>query len=115
MKDKQPMPEERRRFPRVMAPIFYRTPRIFSPKRRITNISSGGVRIYSDEQLKPGKRLEIEFFLPNGISIVAIARVVWIEELPAGAEARYDVGLEFLDLPPETIKELGGILKDAEK
>jgi hypothetical protein len=111
MKEEKKPQEERRRFRRVMAPIFYRAPRIFSPRHKITNISLGGVRIYSDEPLKVGKRLEIEFFLPENISVTAMARVVWIEELPAGASARYDVGLEFIDLPPHTVKELESVLE----
>lgn len=111
MKEEDKLRQERRRFRRVMAPIFYRNPRLFSRKHEITNISLGGVRIYSDEHLEVGKRLEIEFFLPDNVSIVAVAKVVWIEELPADAEARFDVGLEFIDLPSHAVKELESVLK----
>lgn len=103
---------DRRRFPRVMAPVFYRSPRIFSQRRRVSDISPGGVRIYSDKRLEKGKRLEIEFFLPNGYSVVAIVRVVWIKELPSGSEGHYDVGLEFIHLPPIAIDELKSVLKN---
>lgn len=115
MSDKEPAIKDRRRFPRVMAPIFYRTPRFLSAKRRVSNISAGGVRIYSDERLKVGKRLEIEFFLPNGLSITAIARVVWIDELPPNSDSLYDVGLEFINLPPHATKELEAVLKNTSK
>jgi len=103
---------ERRRFPRVTVPVFYRSPRIFSPKRRVSDISPGGVRIYSDERLEEGKRLEIEFFLPSGYSVVAIARVVWVKELPPGSEGLYDVGLEFIHLAPIAFDELKSALKN---
>jgi hypothetical protein len=114
MSNQEKRQAERRRFPRVMAPIFYRSPRIFSPKRKITNISLGGVRIYSDEPIEVGKRLEIEFFLPEDVSIIAIVRVVWIEKLPPDARAPYDVGLEFIDLPPHALKELESVLESAQ-
>lgn len=104
---------ERRRFPRVTAPVFYRTPRLFSPKRKVSNISPAGVRIYSDEPLEEGKRLEIEFFLPSGYSVVAIARVIWTKELPPDAKGRFDVGLEFIHIPPIVINELKSVLKKA--
>jgi len=103
---------ERRRFPRITAPVFYRPPRIFSPKRRVTNISPAGVRIYSDKYFQEGKRMEIEFFLPNGYSVVGIARVVWIKELPPGSKAAYDVGLEFIHLPAMAVDEIKSVLKD---
>lgn len=103
--------EERRRFPRVTAPVFYRSPRVFSPKQKVSNISPAGVRIYSDDPLEEGKRLELEFFLPSGSSMVAIARVVWIKELPPDYEGKYDVGLEFIQLPPVGVDELKSVLK----
>lgn len=103
---------ERRRFPRVRAPVFYRSPRILSPKRRIADISPSGVRIYSDKHFEEGKRLEIEFFLPTGYSVVTIARVVWIKKLPPDSEGLYDVGLEFIHVPPPAINELKSLLKN---
>lgn len=104
--------KERRRFPRVTAPVFYRSPRIFSPKRRVTDISPAGVRIYSDKYFEEGTRMEIEFFLPNGYSVIGIAQVVWIKELPPGSKAAYDVGLEFIHLPAAAIDEIKSVLKD---
>lgn len=103
---------DRRRFPRVKAQVYYRPASILKARHRISNISLGGVRIYSDERLKKGKRLEIELFLPSGHSIEAIARVVWIKELPPDSKARFDVGLEFISLPPNAMQELKLILED---
>jgi len=70
---------ERRCFPRVMVPVYYRSPRILTKKRQVSNISLAGVRIYSDEYINEAERLELEFFLPNGFSVKALARVVWIK------------------------------------
>ena len=102
---------DRRRYPRVMAPVFYRSPRLVSAKRKVTNISPVGVRVYSDKPLEIGKQLEIEFFLPNGNSIESVASVVWIIKLPAGSEAMYEVGLKFTDLSPSATDELKSILE----
>jgi hypothetical protein len=37
--------------------------------------------------------------------------VAWIDELPDGSPARFDVGLEFLDVPEEMVSRLGAILQ----
>jgi len=71
------------------------------------------VRIYSDEPLKEGKGVQIELDLPSGKSAKATARVVWIEVLPPGSEARFDVGLEFLVISNEAIDELQSISENA--
>jgi len=105
--------QERRRFPRVMAPVYYRSPRILRAKNRVSNISLGGIRIFSDKELKIGKNLEIEIFLPGGDSVSATTRVVWIKPLPPEAEALYDVGLEFISLPPEHQEALKTVLDDS--
>lgn len=103
--------EQRRRFPRVTAPVFFRSPRMFSPKRRVSDISPNGVRIFSDDYLEAGRRLEIELFLPNGLSVEAIVRVVWTSERDPGSDSCYDVGLEFLRLSPSAaMDELKSVL-----
>ena len=107
---------QRRRHPRLKAPILYNPPRFFGParivsqKRQISDISIGGVRIYSDEQLMEGKGLQLELFLPLKQAIRATARIVWVKKLPPGSEARYDVGLEFMHLPLPAMDELKSML-----
>lgn len=78
----------------------------------MSDLSLGGVRIYSDEWHNVGELLELEFFLPGGSLIEAIGRVVWIKEMPSRAEALYDVGLEFVELSDAAIKKLKGVLKN---
>jgi c-di-GMP-binding flagellar brake protein YcgR len=104
---------ERRRFPRVKAEVYYREPRVAPLKRPIYDISLGGVRIHCDEKLKKNQQLELEFFLPNGYVLVAIARVVWIRELPEGSNAVYAVGMEFMHLNPDAAGELQKFLSSA--
>ena len=97
---------EKRQFPRLKAPSFFRSPSIFGPRGRIMNISLGGFRVYSDSYLKKGRRLEIEIFLSREKSIEALARVVWIRNLPQGSDALYDIGVEFIKLPHDAFHDL---------
>lgn len=103
---------ERRSFPRVTAPVFFRVPRLFTPKRRVADISPRGIKIFSNEYVPVGKRLEVELFLPSGTSVEAIARVVWIKELAPDSDASYDIGLEFIRLTPSAaLADLQSILE----
>jgi len=107
------MPDaERRRFPRLEAPAYFRTPSIFGPRGAVSNISLGGMRVYSDVEFRGGQRLEIEVFPPGAASLVLLAGVVWCQELPADSAARFDVGLEFIDLAPESVERLRQVLRD---
>lgn len=108
---------DKRRYPRVKARVLYTQPRYFGPprilgqRREISNISPGGARIYSDELLVKGKTVQIELELLSRKIVSALARVVWIDELPPGSEARYDVGLEFIYLPSGAVNELQALLE----
>jgi c-di-GMP-binding flagellar brake protein YcgR len=101
---------ERRRYERVTIPVSYRISGLSTAKRPVLNMSLGGVRIDCDENLDIGQMLELEFFLPNGITIEASARVVWIKKLPPGSEALYDVGMEFQSLSDVAVLELDAVL-----
>jgi c-di-GMP-binding flagellar brake protein YcgR len=101
---------ERRRYERVTIPVSYRISGLSTAKRSVLNMSLGGVRIDCDENLDIGQMLELEFFLPNGISIEVSAKVVWIKRLPPGSEAFYDVGMEFQRLSEVAVLELDAVL-----
>jgi len=104
---------DRRRFARVKAPVYYRPASVFGMSSQASNISLAGVRIYSNKPLKKGQALEIELLLPNGNSLKAIVRVVWISALPLGSEALYDVGLEFLNIADDVIPKLQSVLEES--
>lgn len=101
----------RRQFPRVMAPVLYRSVTTSGSKHEISNISLGGVRIFSNERIRKGKRLEIELFLPKGHSLTVTAQVVWVKPLPKGSASPFDMGLEFISLPRNAMKELKTVLE----
>ena len=110
--------ENRRQFKRVHAPVYCR-PMGFSlnflqPKQRPLDISLGGMRIYSDEPIKKGNKLELELFLPDTTSVTCKVEVVWVEQLPQNAPAKYDVGLKFIELKGEDKARLATILDEVE-
>jgi hypothetical protein len=79
------------------------------------DISLGGVRIFSDEKMRVGELLKMEFFLPDVTPVTYTAEVVWTEELPSGSQARFDVGLKFIQLEPAAIRLLMSVLGPAEE
>jgi hypothetical protein len=78
------------------------------------DISLGGVRIFSDEPRRVGELLKMEFFLPDVTPVTYTAEVVWIEAMPAGSAAKFDVGLKFIQLEPAAIRLLMSVLGPAE-
>ncbi len=103
--------KEKRAFPRLNAPVLCR-PRGLAlfRSRRPLDLSLGGVRIYSDDKVRVGARLEIELLLPDDTSVTAGVQVAWVEPLEQGAPALYDVGLRFLDLTLEDQERLASVL-----
>ena len=104
-------PTDRRRFPRLQAPVYSRPARLaFAAKNKVLDVSLGGARIYSDEKQSEGTELELDLFLPDGSSLECKARVVWTVTLPPGSDARYEVGLAFTAIPPDAGDKLQAVL-----
>ena len=101
---------EQRRFPRVKAPVLYRLPKQKSLNNPSVNMSFGGIRVYSNVYFNEGKRMEIELLLPDGNSVEVTVCVVWTNVLPPGSDASFDVGFEFLSLPPGAFNKLKDVL-----
>jgi Tfp pilus assembly protein PilZ len=111
---------ERRRYRRFNAPIFvqalgpFKEMRILASKEKIGDISLGGIRVYSDDRYKPGKVLFVELFFPDRSSATLAVEVVWIQDLPPESEARFDIGLRFVNLPPTDLERINNILTDGD-
>jgi PilZ domain len=84
----------------------------FFQRRRAADVSMGGMRLYADEPPAIGDRLELELFLPDERAAVCQVEVVWVDELPAGSPARFDIGVKFLVVSPEVRGLLAQILHD---
>lgn len=101
---------DRRQYPRLSANVIWRSAGLDAPLRPTKDISFGGMLVYSDEAVPVGARLEIDLLEPEDAAIELDARVVRVEPLPAGAVARYDVALEFLDVPRSAKSRLAVLL-----
>ncbi len=111
----RPTDLDRRRYRRVQAPILVRPvgPLAYRLPRNVDDSKVGGLRAYSDDRHEPGERLELEAFFSDGGSATLIAEVAWVEELPDGAPARFDVGLRYVEVSPEDLGRIARVLADA--
>jgi len=93
-------PADRRRYPRVAAPVYYRPagPAFLHHRRSSVNVGLGGMRVYSDEQMTVGDTVELELLLAEDVTARCWARIAWVERLDSAEPARFDVGLEFTDM-----------------
>jgi hypothetical protein len=91
--------------------MLWRSPGLAAKFSRTVNVSMGGARVFSDDPMKIGAKMNLELLPDPDISVQVLARVAWIDELGEGAPARFDVGLEFLDVPEEMVSRLAAILQ----
>lgn len=75
-----------------------------------TDISLGGMRVFSDEGISVGSRLELDVMLPDESIVRCWATVVWTEELDPDAKARFEIGLMFTDMAEPDIQRLASVL-----
>ena len=69
-------------------------------RRKVVDLSLGGMRVYSDEPFERGDRMEIDLFVADDDNMITcLAEVVWVRSMDEGQPAGYDVGLQFLDVP----------------
>jgi c-di-GMP-binding flagellar brake protein YcgR len=96
---------DRRKYRRIRAPLHYRP--IDSPLvGEARDISLGGVRIYSHKKVAIGALISLEIFRPDGPPASYRAQVMWVSALAEGAPARFDVGLRFIEIAPDSLRFL---------
>ena len=107
----QPQPD-RRRYPRLAAPVYYRPagPAFLHHRRATVDVSLGGMRVYTDEKMKVGARLEVDLLLGGERTARCWMRIAWIEKMSATSGAAYDVGLELTDIEDEDRRLLASAL-----
>ena len=69
------------------------------------------MRLYADEPPAMGDRLELELFLPDEVELTCAVEVVWVEALPEGSPARFDIGVKFVNIRPEDRERIASVLK----
>ncbi len=110
-------PSDRRQFKRLNAPVLCRPLGVNASqetveKRSVQDISLGGVCVYTDQKHKQGEHLELELFLPTGDTITLDTVVVWVDPLPKGSPAKFEVGLRYEDVAEADLARLTAVLKD---
>ena len=78
------------------------------------NLSPGGAFVRTAEPLKPGRRVLLEFHLPQGQPVEAIGRVAWTRRVLAPDEREHDggVGIEFTGGVPDQLAQLNAFLDE---
>ncbi len=71
------------------------------------------MRVYTDDELAVGSRLDIDVLLPDAEPVRCWAQVVWRVDLDHGSVAKYDVGLKFLDMQEGDVQRLASFLVPA--
>ncbi len=103
---------DRRRYPRLNAPAYWRASGLSSAWKPV-DVSLGGMRVYSDDPFEVGARFELELFVSGEESVQCDVRVVWVDALPESSPARYDIGVEFLELSESAKRCLAKLFADA--
>jgi uncharacterized protein (TIGR02266 family) len=78
-----------------------------------SNVSRGGAFVRTAEPLAPGRRVLLEFELPNGQPLEAIGRVAWTRRILAPLERDSDagIGIEFLGGPSDQLSALEDLIE----
>jgi len=104
---------ERRKYTRVpeSLQISYEILPAEAIKEYLTkDISQGGIRFFTYEFIPKDSRLRIRITFPRTLfSFEALVKCMWVKEMPYGDE--FEVGVEFIDLPPEIIEYLISYIK----
>ena len=76
------------------------------------NVSRGGAFVRTAEPLAPGRRVLLEFQLPDGRPIEAIGRVAWTRRVlaPQARDNEGGIGIEFLGGPSEHFSALEDLI-----
>ena len=110
------MSPERRKFKRLNAPVLCRPLGASlvgqDGKQKVQDISLGGVCVYTDDRHQVGEHLELELFLPTGETIILDTLIAWVDPLPATGPAKFEIGLQYLDLAATDLARIEALLKD---
>ena len=105
---------ERRKFVRVpeSSHISYRImPNVKTGEYLTKDISQGGIRFLIHDFVAKNSFLKIRLTLQNiTFSFEALVKVVWVVE--DSRSEKYEVGVEFVDIPKDANKHLMDYIKD---
>lgn len=98
--------EDKRKFTRQPTSLSCQIDAQFSAVQSTVDISRGGSRIYSDERLPVGSTLQLKFFVPGNDSLNCEVKVAWLRETTTDSPAKYEVGLQFLEISEASLNTL---------
>ncbi|MGQ4647765.1 PilZ domain-containing protein [Lyngbya aestuarii] len=104
--DNSKVSPEKRGFERQQISLFCKTQGLFRGRYWAVDISRGGARIYSDRPLKVGESFQLKFFVPGSKTVTPTVRVAWIKETTEKSQAKYEIGLQFLDISETCLNRL---------
>lgn len=109
------MMEERRKFIRIpdTSQISYR---VISEEKigeySARDISQGGLRFFVHDFIPKGSLLKVRITSSKKVfSFGAVAKLVWIKEVPHSEE--YEVGVEFINLPKNLVEYVINYIKSS--
>jgi hypothetical protein len=99
-------------YPPLRAPVYFTR---VSPSRlrfdaRDGERALGGFTVQTDELLRESSWLTTEIFLAQQPDLICTVRVAWIDELPDGLPARFDVGLQIAGIHPDDRQRLASAM-----
>jgi Tfp pilus assembly protein PilZ len=104
-------PQDRRTALRVQIHNLMASVRIVQLWQSVTDVGIGGMRITSNKKYEIGESLELEFFHAELGSLACTAKVVWINKLPKGSNTRFELGLQFQELPEKAEEFLKAVME----
>ncbi len=76
------------------------------------NISQSGIKLLVHNHIPKGSHLKIRLILPAiPFSFETVVKVVWITALPSYKKEEYEVGVSFIDIPPDAVTHLINYIK----
>ena len=106
--------EDRRHFLRVAASVYCRPARLRLTSFPVGDIGLGGMRVLTDEPTGVGQILDIELLVGEKGTAQCTVSVAWVTNLPLGSAARFEVGLQFVSVPPGFLHTLAKIVRKEE-
>ncbi len=107
------MREERRRF--LREPIYVRV-KVRHNDSALTglmslDISVGGIRLLSPEELPKDKVMELQINVPSS-PVIARGKVVWTKEVETEEGNFFQIGIQFIEVKPEDKARIEIFIRD---
>jgi hypothetical protein len=99
-------------YPRLRAPIYFVpvSPPLLQCDARNGERTLAGFTVQTDEVIRESSWMTTEIFLGRQRDVICTVRVAWVDQLPDGLPARFDVGLQIAAILPDARQRLASAL-----